>query len=48
LKDEEFDLTKEDELEEEKEPHTPVSRRSVWERRRVEMCTPPNFHFSFS
>jgi len=30
------------------EPHSPVLRRSVRERRRLERYTPPIFHFSFS
>jgi hypothetical protein len=46
LKDNESDSTEEQESEEE-DPHTPVLRRSVWERRKPERYTPPNFHFKF-
>jgi hypothetical protein len=47
LKDNESDSTEEQESEEE-EPHTPVLRRSVWERRKLERYTPPDFHSNFS
>jgi hypothetical protein len=30
-----------------KEPHTPVLRRSVRERRKPERYSPPNFHSNF-
>jgi hypothetical protein len=46
LKDEESNSTEEHESGE--EPHTPILRISVWERRKLERYTPPNFHSSFS
>jgi hypothetical protein len=47
LKDDESDSTKEQESKEE-DPHTPVSRRSVRERRLPERYTPSDFHSNFS
>ena len=47
LKDDESDYTEEYELEKE-DPHTPVLRRSVRERRLSERYTPSNFHSNFS
>ena len=38
----------EDEAEEEEEPHTPVLRKSVRERRQPERYSPPDFHSNFS
>jgi hypothetical protein len=35
-------------LEEEEDPHTPMLRISVRERRQPKMYTPPNFHSNFS
>ena len=46
LDNEKSELTKEDESKEE-EPHTPVLRRSVQERRQLERYTPLDFHSSF-
>ena len=49
LENEEYDSTEEDEEDdEEEEPHTPILRRSCWERRKLERYSPPNFHSSFS
>jgi hypothetical protein len=47
LKDDELDCIEEHELEEE-DPHTPVLRRSVRERRLPERYTPSYFHSNFS
>jgi hypothetical protein len=47
LKDNESDSTEEQESEEE-DPHTPVLRRSVWERRKPKRYTPLDFHSNFS
>jgi hypothetical protein len=47
LKDNESDSTEEHESEE-KYPHTSVLRRSIQERRQLEMYTPPDFHSNFS
>jgi hypothetical protein len=47
LKDNESDSTEEHESKEE-EPHTPVLRRSVQERRKPKRYTPPDFHSNFS
>ena len=43
----ESDSTEEHESEEE-DPHSPVLRRSVWERRLQKMYTPSNFSSNFS
>jgi hypothetical protein len=48
LDDEKFESSEEDEAEEEEEPHTPVLRRSVRERRQPERYSPPNFRSNFS
>jgi hypothetical protein len=47
LKDDESDSTEEHESEEE-DPHTPVLRRSVRERRQPERYTPSDFHSNFA
>jgi hypothetical protein len=47
LKDDESDSKEEHESEEE-DPHTPVLRRSVRERRLLERYNPSNFHSNFS
>jgi hypothetical protein len=47
LKDDESDSTEEHESEEE-DPHTPVLRRSVRERRPPERYTPSDFRLNFS
>ena len=47
LKDDESDSTEEHESEEE-DPHTPVLRRSDWERRLPERYSPPDFHSNFA
>jgi hypothetical protein len=47
LKDDESDSTEEQESEEE-DPHTPVLRRSVRERRLPERYTPSDFHSNFA
>ena len=47
LEGEESNSREEDELEEE-EPHTPVLRRSSWERRKPQRYSPPDFHTHFS
>jgi hypothetical protein len=47
LDDAKFESSEEDEAEEE-EPHTPVLRRSVRERRKPERYSPPDFHSNFS
>jgi hypothetical protein len=47
LKDDESDSTEEQESEEE-DPHTPVLRRSVRERRLLKRYTPSDFHSNFS
>ena len=47
LEGEEYDSTEEVEYEEE-EPHTPILRRSSWERRKLERYSPLNFHSTFS
>jgi hypothetical protein len=44
LDDEKFESTEEDEAEEE-EPHTPVLRRSMRERRQPKMYSPLDFSF---
>ena len=46
LKDDELDSTEEQEIEEE-DPHTPILRRSVRERRLPERDTPSNFRSKF-
>jgi hypothetical protein len=46
LKDNELDSTEEKESKEEY-PHTPVLRRLVWERRKLERYTPPDFCSNF-
>jgi hypothetical protein len=47
LKDDELDSTEEHESEEE-DPHTPLLRRSIRERRIPEIYIPSNFHSNFS
>jgi hypothetical protein len=47
LDDAKFESSEEYEAEEE-EPHTPVLRRSVRERRKPESYSPPDFHSNFS
>jgi hypothetical protein len=47
LDDEKSESSEEDEAEEE-EPHTPVLRRSVRERRKPKRYSLPNFHSNFS
>ena len=47
LKDDESDSTEEQESEEE-DPHTPVLRRSVRERIKMERYTPPDFRSNFA
>jgi hypothetical protein len=47
LKDDELDSTEQHELEEH-DPHTPILRRSVRERRLLERYTPSDFHSNFS
>jgi hypothetical protein len=47
LKDDESDSTEEQESKEE-DPHTPILRRSVRERRQPERYTPPNFRSNFA
>jgi hypothetical protein len=44
LDDAKFESSEEYEAEEEEEPHTPVLRRSVRERRKLERYSPPDFH----
>ena len=46
MKDDESDSTKEQESKEE-DPHTPVLRRSIQERRKSKRYTPPYFHSNF-
>ena len=49
LENEKYDSTEEaEENDEEEEPHTPILRRSSWERRKLERYSHPNFHSSFS
>ena len=49
LENEEYDSTEEaEEDDEEEEPHTPILRRSSWERRKLERYSPLNFHSTFS
>jgi hypothetical protein len=47
LDDEKYESSEEDEIEEE-EPHTPVLRRSMRERRQPKRYIPPDFRFNFS
>jgi hypothetical protein len=47
LDDAKYESNEEDEAEEE-EPHTPILRRSVRERRKPERYSPPDFHSNFS
>jgi hypothetical protein len=47
LDDAKYESTEEDESEEE-EPHTPILRRSMRERRKPERYSPPDFHANFS
>jgi hypothetical protein len=48
LDDAKSESSEEDEGEEEEEPHTPVLRRSVRERRKPERYSPPDFRSNFS
>jgi hypothetical protein len=47
LDDAKYESSEEDEAKEEEEPHTPVLRRSVRERRKPERYSPPDFPFQF-
>jgi hypothetical protein len=44
----ELDDVKYETFEEEEEPHTPVSRRSVRDKRQRERCSPPYFRSNFA
>jgi hypothetical protein len=48
LDDAKSESSKEEEAKEEEEPHTPVLRRSVRDKRKPEMYSPPNFRSNFS
>jgi hypothetical protein len=48
LDDAKYESSKEDEAKEEEEPHTPILRRSMTERRQPKRYSPPDFHSNFS
>jgi hypothetical protein len=48
LDDTKSESSKEDEVAEEEEPHTPILRRSTRERRQPEMYSPPDFYSNFA
>ena len=48
LDDAKFESSEEEEATEEEEPHTPVLRRLVRDRRKLERYIPPDFYSNFS